>query len=398
MNIDRVLEIAVKNNASDVHLVHGLFPIMRIDGKLFSLIGHSLEESKFSSSDGDLFSISVLNNKEDNKFSPEELACQDNKDEKGEKDNSGRDNFKPVTSSSINKMLKRVLRKEQLIRFYEERDYDFSYQFNGFRFRVNLSYERGNSKVIFRIINKQSPTLEDVDLPERIKSLLNLNHGLILVTGPSGCGKSTSLAAMINYINSNRNCNIVTLEDPIEFIFKSDKSVITQRQLGSDMLSFAGGLKHVLRQDPNIVMVGEMRDLETISTAITLAETGHLILATLHTCNAVQTVDRIIDIFPSHQQGQVKSQLSLTLSAIISQVLLPKIGGGRVAAREILINNSAVSNLIRDQKIAQIRSVIETHSKDGMISFDKSIKNLCERGIVDIKEAKQFLDDKLFFN
>lgn len=384
MNLDKILEIAIKSNASDVHLVHGLFPILRIDGRLFSLRGSSLEEASLTD---DVFSISELNTKEDSFTSKDSSVSP-----------SSSNNLKLITSDDIHRALKKVLRKEQLERFYEERDYDFSYEFDGFRFRVNLSYEKGNFKAVFRIISKQSPTLEDVDLPEKIKDLLNLSHGLILVTGPAGCGKSTSLAAMINYINNNRNCNIVTLEDPVEFIFKPNKSVITQRQLGVDMNSFADGLKHVLRQDPNIVMVGEMRDLETISTAITLAETGHLILATLHTCNAAQTIDRIIDIFPSQQQGQVKSQLSLTLSAVISQVLLPKIGGGRVAAREILINNAAVSNLIRDQKIAQLKSVIETHSKDGMISFERSIKDLCDRGIVDINEARQFLDDKLFFS
>lgn len=400
MNIDKILEIAIKNNASDVHLIHGLFPVLRIDGKLFSLRGSSLEEARFSDEEQnqDNFSIAELDTKEDDKFFIEESAYSKKNGRKEDTEEPDQSNFKLVTSEGIHKMLKKALREEQLERFYKERDYDFSYQFDGFRFRVNLSYERSNFKAVFRIINKQSPTLEDVNLPERVKDLLNLNHGLILVTGPSGCGKSTSLAAMINYINNTRNCNIVTLEDPIEFIFKPNKSIITQRQLGTDMTSFASGLKHVLRQDPNIVMVGEMRDLETISTAITLAETGHLILATLHTCNAAQTVDRIIDTFPSHQQSQVKSQLSLTLSAIISQVLLPKIGGGRVAAREILINNSAISNLIRDQKIAQIRSVIETHSKDGMISFEKSIKNLCDQGVVDINEARQFLDDKLFFS
>lgn len=396
MNIDKILSIAIKNNASDVHLVHGLYPILRIDGRLYSLREKSLEEAKFSNDD----SLAPNNSKDavdenDRVFLEEPVLKKSLGEEEGFGDG---DDFKIVTSDSIHKMLKKALEIEQLERFYKEKDYDFSYQFNGFRFRVNLSYERGNFKAVFRIINTQSPSLEDIGMGESVKRLLSLNHGLILLTGPSGCGKSTSLAAMINYINDNRNCNIVTLEDPIEFIFKPNKSVITQRQLGTDMATFASGLKHVLRQDPNVVMVGEMRDLETISTAITLAETGHLILATLHTCNAAQTIDRIIDIFPSHQQGQVKSQLSLILSAVISQVLLPKVGGGRVAAREILINNAAVSNLIRDQKIAQIRSVIETHSKDGMVSFEKSIKGLCDKGLVDLVEARSFLDNKLFFN
>jgi twitching motility protein PilT len=394
MNIDKILNIAIKNNASDVHLVHGLYPVLRIDGRLFSLKGASLEEAKFSKEDHP--EISEESSENDDKFFLEEPVLSKKIDDEIDFDDGK--GFKMVTSEDLHKSLKKALEIEQLERFYNEKDYDFSYEFNGFRFRANLSYERNHFKAVFRIINKQSPTLMDIDMGEGIKKLLNLNHGLILVTGPSGCGKSTSLAAMINYINDNRNCNIVTLEDPIEFIFKSNKSVITQRQLGTDMVSFASGLKHVLRQDPNVIMVGEMRDLDTISTAITLAETGHLILATLHTCNAAQTIDRIIDIFPSHQQGQIKSQLSLILSAVISQVLLPKVGGGRVAAREILINNSAVSNLIRDQKIAQLRSVIETHSRQGMISFEKSIESLCDKGLIDMSEAKSFLDNKLFFS
>lgn len=398
MDIDKILNIAINKNASDVHLIHGLFPIIRIDGRLYSLKGSSLEEVNFTNNKD--FSSSDLDDKKNNKlnndklFLVEPVSNKKLKNEDGVNDN----NFKIVTSDSIHKVLKKALEIEQLERFYKEKDYDFSYQFDGFRFRVNLSYERDNFKAVFRIINKKSPNLDDIGMGDNIKNLLHLNHGLILLTGPSGCGKSTSLAAMINYINDNRNCNIITLEDPIEFIFKPNKSVITQRQLGTDMVTFSSGLKHVLRQDPNIIMVGEMRDLETISTAITLAETGHLILATLHTCNAAQTVDRIIDIFPSHQQGQIKSQLSLILSAVISQVLLPKVGGGRIAAREILINNSAVSNLIRDQKIAQLKNVIETHSKDGMVTFEKSIKSLCDKGLVNIKEAQSFLDNRLFFN
>ncbi len=396
MNIDKILSIAIKNNASDVHLVHGLYPVLRIDGRLYSLREKSLEEAKFSDNE-DFSPKSSDETKEENDkiFLEEPVLKKSISDDDDFGDGEG---FRVVTSDSIHKMLKKALEIEQLERFYKEKDYDFSYQFNGFRFRANLSYERGNFKAVFRIINTQSPTLDEIGMGEGVKRLLHLNHGLILLTGPSGCGKSTSLAAMINYINDNRNCNIVTLEDPIEFIFKPNKSVITQRQLGTDMATFASGLKHVLRQDPNVIMVGEMRDLETISTAITLAETGHLILATLHTCNAAQTIDRIIDIFPSHQQGQIKSQLSLILSAVISQVLLPKVGGGRVAAREILINNAAVSNLIRDEKIAQLRSVIETHSKDGMVSFEKSIKSLCDKGLVDLEEAKSFLDNKLFFS
>jgi twitching motility protein PilT len=220
---------------------------------------------------------------------------------------------------------------------------------------------------------------------------LELKQGLILLTGPTGCGKSTSLAAMVDYININRFCHIITLEDPIEFIFKPKKSIIIQRQQGSDMLSFASGLKHCLRQDPNVIMVGEMRDLETIATTITLAETGHLVLATLHTYNAAQTIDRIIDIFPPHQQGQVRMQLSMTLIGVISQRLIQRQDGGRVAAREIMINTPAVANIIRENKIAQLKTVIETSSKEGMVSMDQDLKKLVENGLISKQEAQMYM-------
>ena len=244
-----------------------------------------------------------------------------------------------------------------------------------------------------RVIEEKKPTLEEMGMPDIIKDLLDQPQGLILITGPTGCGKSTTLAAMVNHINSTRSCHIVTLEDPIEYIFTSDKSLVAQRQLGSDVSSFASGLKHVLRQDPNVIMVGEMRDLETISAAITLAETGHLVLATLHTYNAVQTVDRIIDIFPPHQQAQVKSQLSMLLTAVISQRLLPRVSGGRVAARELLIRNSAVANLIREGKISQLKSVMEMHSKNGMITLDSHLKELYKAGEITKETMTTYLED-----
>jgi len=210
---------------------------------------------------------------------------------------------------------------------------------------------------------------------------------LVLVTGPTGSGKSTTLAAMLNLVNSERNCHIVTLEDPIEFIYSPIKSIIKQRELGSDMLSFAAGLKHTLRQDPNVIMVGEMRDLETIAATMTLAETGHLVLATLHTINAAQTVDRIIDAFPPYQQDQIRVQLSMSLRGIISQRLLVKQGGGRIAAREVLINNPAISNLIRENKIAQIKTVIQTAADVGMNTMDQDLKRLFRQGAISKETA-----------
>lgn len=336
MNIKEIFKIAVEKKASDIHLVAGQPPVIRVDGDLEAI------------------------------------------------KNKGQ-----LTGSVIEQAAFSLISDEQRDRFVKSRELDFSFELeNNSRFRINLHYERNNVSLVARVIGDTTPTLEEIDMPKLVYDLLSLKQGLILITGPTGCGKSTSLAAMINYINSTRSCTVVTLEDPIEYIFKSDKSLITQRQLGSDMLSFNEGLKHVLRQDPNVIMVGEMRDLETIAATITLAETGHLVLATLHTYSAAQTIDRIIDIFPPHQQTQVRMQLSMTLAAIISQRLINKIKGGRLAAREILINTPAISNLIRENKIAQIKTVIETSSKDGMISLDRVLKKMYDDKIIS-KEAAQ---------
>lgn len=341
MNIQEIFKLAVKKNASDVHLVVDAPVLLRIDGEL---VGVDVKDI--------------------------------------------------LTKKEIEQMVFSLLTEEQKKRFNEERELDFGYENDDeARFRVNLLYERGNVSLVARVIMDKIPELDDLSMPKVVYDLVNLKQGLILVTGPTGCGKSTTLAAMINYINQHRSCSIVTLEDPIEFRFKHDKSVIVQRQLGSDMASFNGGLKHVLRQDPNVIMVGEMRDLETIGTTITLAETGHLVLATLHTYSAAQTIDRIIDIFPPHQQTQVRMQLSMTLAAVISQRLLPKIKGGRTAAREILINTPAVANLIRESKIAQIKTVIETSSKDGMISLDRDLKKLYDDKMISKENAQAHMNN-----
>jgi len=235
--------------------------------------------------------------------------------------------------------------------------------------------------------------MEDLGLPPIVNEMIERTAGLLLVTGPTGCGKSTTLAAMVEKINSMRFANIITLEDPIEYIHKPNKSIIKQRQLGNDMLSFDSALRHVLRQDPNVIMVGEVRDLESMSATITLAETGHLVLATLHTHNAAQTIDRIIDVFPPHQQSQVRLQLSISLNGIISQQLLPKTGGGRVAAREILINTPAVANIIRENKIPQIKSVIQTSADEGMFSMEQNIKELLEEGLIEETTALAYLNN-----
>jgi twitching motility protein PilT len=259
------------------------------------------------------------------------------------------------------------------------------------RLRINIHWEKDVPGLVARVVSQKIPTMAEILMPELVKELIKTRDGLILVTGPTGCGKSTTLAAMINEINTSRSVHIVTLEDPIEFIFTPQKSIVRQRQLGSDMKSFKQGLKHVLRQDPNVIMVGEMRDLESIAATITLAETGHLVLATLHTLNAAQTVDRIIDSFPPYQQSQVRTQLSMSLRAVISQQLIKKIKGGRIAAREILVNNSAVANLIRENKIAQIKTVIQTSSDEGMVTMDNDLKRLVQEKLISAQEAKSRL-------
>jgi twitching motility protein PilT len=330
MTIESLFNEAVELSASDIHLLAGLKPHLRVDGELQPYDGKEL---------------------------------------------SGKD---------IEALVKTMIDENSFKKFMVEKDLDFAYEIsNGFRFRVNLAMVSGTIALSARTIPAEIPTMKDIMMPQVTYDLCKMNRGLILVTGPTGCGKSTSLAAMIDYINENRNTNIITLEDPTEFIFTPKKSIVRQRQLGTDMQSFNEGLTHVLRQDPNVVMVGEMRNLETIATTITLAETGHLVFATLHTYNAAQTIDRIIDIFPPHQQNQIRMQISLTLKAVISQRLLPAKAGGRVAAREILLNSPAVANLIRENKISQIKTVIQTSAKEGMITIDNSLASLYKEGYID---------------
>ena len=297
-----------------------------------------------------------------------------------------------LSGADIETIIKKMIGTDRWETFSKEKDLDLSYEIsNGTRFRVNIHWSKGAPGLVARVVPVEIPTMEDVLMPEIVYQLLRLDQGLILVTGPTGCGKSTSLAAMINLINKERALSIVTLEDPIEFIYKNEKSIVIQRQLGSDMESFASGLKHVLRQDPDVIMVGEMRDLETIAATITLAETGHLVLATLHTLNAAQTIDRIIDVFPPHQQPQVRLQVSMSLSAVISQRLIPKKNGGLIAAREIMINTPAIANLIRENKIAQIKTIIQTGADDGMVTMDQDLKRLVGEGTVEKEVAKMHM-------
>lgn len=330
MDIESLLKKVVEEGASDLHLVAGLPPHVRVDGLLRPL------------------------------------------------------GTEAMSAKEVESVCKEMLGELSYKKFVIEKNLDFAFEDErGNRFRVNLFYEKNAPAVSARTIPAEIPSMEDIGMPQIMYDLCNLDRGLILVTGPTGCGKSTSLAAMIDYINQNRRANIITLEDPIEFIFQSKKSIIRQRQLGTDMLSFQDGLTHVLRQDPNVVMVGEMRNLETIATTITLAETGHLVFATLHTYSAAQTIDRIIDIFPPHQQNQIRMQISLTLKGILTQRLLPAKGGGRVAARELLINTPAVANLVRENKISQIKTVIQTSAKEGMLTMENSFNKLYKDGLIE---------------
>ncbi len=281
-----------------------------------------------------------------------------------------------------------LLRKDQHERFLAEKELDFSYSFGEVaRFRVNVFMQKGNFAAAMRLIPTEIRTLEDLRHPSIMHNIIKVSQGFFLVVGPSGQGKSTTLAAIIDEINHNRACHIITIEDPIEYLFKSDKAIVDQREVGQDTKNFQIALRSVLRQDPDVIMVGEMRDAETISAAITAAETGHLVFSTLHTNNASQTIDRIIDSFPSSQQNQIRAQLSGTLLGVLSKRLIPKIGGGRVAAFELLIANAAVKNLIRENKTHQIDLVIETSAEEGMVSLNRSLAHLVKSGEVSYDEA-----------
>lgn len=282
---------------------------------------------------------------------------------------------------------KELMNEEQWTTFQEKGELDFSYSVPGFsRFRVNAYYQRGAVSLALRVIPTEIPTVDQLGLPEILKKLAMQRRGLVLCTGPTGSGKSTTLAAMIDEINEKRNCHILTLEDPIEYLHHHKKCIVHQREVGIDTGNFANGLRAALRQDPDVILVGEMRDLETISIALEAAETGHLVLATLHTSDAPKTVDRIIDVFPAHQQQQVRIQLSSSIDGIISQQLLPrKDGQGRVAAIEVLIGTPAVRNIIREGKSSQLESTMQTGAKYGMIVLNNYLIKLYENGLIDME-------------
>ena len=330
MELIDLIKYAIENNASDIHITVGIPPVFRIDGVL-----------KYFNND---------------KLSPKD----------------------------VEKMVKEILDEEQFEELKVKGEIDISYAKPGIsRFRVNIYKQRGSYAIALRIIPFKIPTMEELGLPQVVKSLARLPRGLILVTGPTGSGKSTTLASIIDLINNEKNYHILTLEDPIEYLHKHNNSMINQREIGTDSNSFANALRSALRQDPDVILVGEMRDLETMSITLTAAETGHLVLSTLHTIGAAKTIDRIIDVFPPHQQQQIRVQLASVLQAIISQQLLPKASGvGRVAAFEIMIATPAIRNLIREGKVHQIDTIIQTSRKHGMQTMDNSLLELYQKGII----------------
>ena len=334
MELNEILKAAVKHGASDVHLVPSRPPYLRINGKLRGL------------------------------------------------------KAEPISSDEVERLLFGSLREELVERFHRDGDLDTSYVVDETRFRLNILKQNDGYGAVFRVITTEIPTPESLGLDDVIMNLTKLPRGIVLVTGPTGSGKSTTLASMLNVINEDRREHILTIEDPIEYIYPKLKCVVTQREIGTHSTSFQESLRRAMRQDPDVILVGEMRDLETISAALTLAETGHLVFSTLHTTDAPQTVDRVIDVFPPHQQQQVRTQLAGTLKAVISQQLLPRASGdGRIAAREILIVDSAVSNLIREGKTHQIYSAIEVGGKLGMRTLDKDLRHLVAEGMITLDAA-----------
>lgn len=311
------------------------------------------------------------------------------------------DNYEPLSREELHKLVYDILTEEQRKKLERDRELDFALELKNIgRFRANLFLSRRGEGAVFRYIPSAIKTFADLKLPETtLINICNNKKGLVLVTGPTGSGKSTTLAAMVDYINANRYEHILTIEDPIEFVHDHKKCIVNQREVGSQTHSFANALRSALREDPDVILVGEMRDLETISLALTAAETGHLVFGTLHTINAPKTIDRIIDVFPPTQQQQIRIMYSEASLAVISQVLLKKRdGSGRVAALEIMISTPPIKSLIREAKTHQIPSIIQTSKKFGMVSMDQTMKELVMRGIVDVKDAKMYISNPDVFN
>jgi twitching motility protein PilT len=341
LKIESLLEEILRQDASDLHLSVGIPPTLRVDGRLVPLT-----------------------------------------------------EFPPLTAEQAENLIFQMVddnQKEILIR---DKEVDFSFAFGDVaRFRANAYHQRGNMGIALRLIPVKVRTLEELSLPKVCTEFTKYPRGLVLVTGPTGSGKSTTLAAMVDTINRERACHIITIEDPIEYNHGNKKSIVEQREVHYDTRSFAAALRSALREDPDVVLLGEMRDLETIASAITIAETGHLVLATLHTNNAAQSIDRIIDVFPPHQQQQIRVQLAGILQGIVSQRLVPAIGGGRVGIAEIMVATPAVRNIIREAKTHQLEGVIQTGAEFGMITMDNALANYIKAGKITIEEAKNYAID-----
>jgi len=301
----------------------------------------------------------------------------------------------PLTPDQTREIIYSFISSEQREKFERNKELDFSLSIGSLhRFRVNVYMQKGAVTAALRPIPEKIPSLENLGLPNHVAKLAKAKQGLVLVTGPTGSGKTTTQAAIIDLINTERACHVITVEDPIEYVHNHKRSIVDQREVGGDTDTFASALKYVLRQDPDVILIGEMRDLETIQAALTAAETGHLVFATLHTNDAIQSVDRMIDVFPAAQQQQIRFQLSLTLLAIVSQRLLPlKTGDGRILACEYLQHNTAIANLIRESKTHQIYSVVETSGKTGMLTMDKSVKELYGKGLISYDDAVATMRD-----
>lgn len=342
-NIERLLQAGFELKASDIHITVGVPPVMRINGDL-------------------------------RKYGKESLLPEETEG-----------------------MARAIIPEKMWTRFKEQGELDFSYGIPGVsRFRVNTYHQRGCVSMAIRIVPTSIPTIEDLKLPEILKKISEKPQGLVLVTGPTGSGKSTTLAAMIQYMNETMRKHVITLEDPIEYLHKHGSSIIDQREVGFDTNNFANGLRAALRQDPDVILVGEMRDLETIQTAITAAETGHLVFGTLHTSSAPATINRIIDVFPPSQQAQIRIQLASVLVSVISQRLFPTLEKqGRIGATEILVNNSAVSNLIRNEKIHQIISIMQTSRSYGMHTLEMDVKELVQKGMISRDSAEPYLQETM---
>lgn len=341
LRIEILLEEVVKKRASDLHIQVGLPPMLRIDGSLVPAAG-----------------------------------------------------TQPLDMQGVEQLVFQILAEDQRQILLKDKEFDFSFAFGNLgRFRVNAFHERGNLAAALRLIPNEIKSATELGMPPIISTFSEFPRGLVLVTGPTGSGKSTTLAALVDKINSEKSQHIITIEDPIEFTHKSKKSVVVQREVHYDTYSFSAALRSSLRQDPDVVLIGEMRDLETISAAITIAETGHLVFATLHTNSAAQSIDRMIDVFPPHQQPQIRAQLSNILMAICSQRLVPAIGGGRVVAAEVLIANPAVRNIIREGKSHQLDAVIQTGAEQGMQTMDRTLVNLVQSGTITYDSAREYAVD-----